>query len=797
MYELKNLPPQQLSYKSKDKKWRQKHLDWADKKSFYHDEFTRKSVLHKKINYDLLDGILHMNDMEAVLNPDHIDAAFVPDQIQHYPIMNSKLLVLKGEEYKRKFDYRVIVTNPNAISEREETKKNELFEEMKAIIEDTSLDEEEFNQKLEELNEYYSYNYQDFREIRANALLKHFYKELNLPIKFNAGFMDAAAVGEEIYQVEIVSGEPVVERINPLKIRIFRNGYSNKVEDADMIVLEDFWSPGKIIDYFYDSLTEKDMKYIEKIPFAATEGSDPVGLDERAGFLFAPDECNEPYGQGILPDSSQFFGGGGVANRSLYYDLAGNIKVLRVYWKSRRKIKKVTSYDERGEKVVNFETEDYEISEELGEEEQILWINEAWGGTKIGRDIYVDMGPLPVQFNRISNPSRCHFGIIGNLYNLNEAKPFSMVDMMKPFNYMYDAIQDRLIKAIAANWGTIYEMDLASIPADWEIDKWVYYARVNHIAVKNSFNEGNKGAAKGKLSGAFAGNTRGIINADTGNYIQQLINILEYLKSEMGEIVGVSRQREGQISNRETVGGVERATLQSSHITEWLFSQHDDLKKRVLEALLEVSKVCLRGRTIKFSYILSDHSTAIAEIDGDEFAEADYGLLVDDSSQELAQKLEGLAQVALQSQTLSFSTIMKIYSSSSLAEIQKEIEKDEAAMMQRQSEAQQQSMQIQQEQAQLQAQAKQAELEQKEAANIRDNETKILVAQIQGASKAEDEDGITDPNVPTQDMVEKIRQFNEKMKLDREKLALEKQKHKDDVVLKNKALNKPKASSQK
>jgi hypothetical protein len=29
----------------------------------------------------------------------------------------------------------------------------------------------------------------------------------------------------------------------------------------------------------------------------------------------------------------------------------------------------------------------------------------------------------------------------------------------------------------------------------------------------------------------------------------------------MAEIVGITRQREGQIANRETVGGVERATL--------------------------------------------------------------------------------------------------------------------------------------------------------------------------------------------------------------------------------------------
>ena len=70
------------------------------------------------------------------------------------------------------------------------------------------------------------------------------------------------------------------------------------------------------------------------------------------------------------------------------------------------------------------------------------------------------------------------------------------------------------------------------------------------------------------------------------------------------------------------------------------------------------------------------------DIDGDEFAEADYGLVVDNSqgTQELAQKLDMLAQAALQNQTLSFSTIMRLYNSSSLAEKQRLVEKDEQEM---------------------------------------------------------------------------------------------------------------------
>ena len=795
MSELINLPPQQLPFSKKNKKWRKAHLDWADSKTFFNYSLVRKSVIHKKINYDLLNGKLHMSDIELVLNPDSIKAGFVPDRIQHYPIMNSKLNVLRGEESRRVFDYRVIVTNPNAISEIENNKKEELLQNLQKLMADTSKSEEEFNQELEKLNDYYTYEWQDMREIRGNAILNHYIKEYNIPLLFNNGFMDAVTVGEEIYQCDIVGGEPVIERLNPLKVRIFKSGYSNKIEDADIIIIEDYWSPGRIIDTYHDVLSKKDIEYIENIPDHIGQASiDSMdNIDERFGYV-----NNHMVGEEISTDGFYFdpfnLFSDSISNSLLPYDLAGNIKVLRMYWKSRRRIKKVKSYDpETGEEVYNFFPETYIIDKDNGEEEQIFYINEAWEGTKIGTDIYVNMRPRVVQYNRLSNSSRCHFGIIGSIYNLNDSRPFSLVDMMKRYNYFYDVIHDRLNKIMARNWGKLLRLDLAKIPKKWDIEKWMYYAKVNGIAVEDSFKEGNIGAASGKLAGALNNSSSGVIDAEFGNSIQSQINLLEFIKMEMSEVVGITRQREGQISNRETVGGVERATLQSSHITEWLFVVHDDVKRRVLECFLETAKIAFKGRSKKFQYILSDNSMRIMDIDGDEFAEADYGLVVDNSqgTQELAQKLDMLAQAALQNQALSFSTIMRLYNSSSLAEKQRLVERDEQAIQARNAQAQQQQLQTQQQIVQLENEQRLAEMQQKEQANIRDNETKIIVAQIQANSK---EDGISEPETDDDraNLREKIREFDEKMRLEKEKLSFEREKHSDDVRIKEKSLKKNK-----
>lgn len=740
-----------------------------------------------------------MEDLAMVINPDNIQAGFIPDRIQHYPIMNSKLSVLRGEESKRVFDYRVVITNPNAISEKENARKEELNARLQQVIADKSQSEDEFNQELEKINDFFTFEWQDSREIRANALLSHYTKEYNIPFLFNQGFMDGMTVGEEIYQCDIVGGEPTIEKVNPLKIRVFKSGYSNKIEDAGMIVIEDYWSPSRVIDTFYDSLSRKDIEYIEKaqgnVSGGATDSMDNV--DERQGFVnrvFVGEEATMQ--DGFFWDP---IGNADSVNSNLApFDTLGNIRVIRVYWKSLRKIKKVKSYDPMtGEEIFNFYPETYVLKKDMGEEEEIFWINEAWEGTKIGSDIYVNMRPRVIQYNRLSNPSRCHFGIVGSIYNINDSRPFSLVDMMKPYNYLYDVIHDRLNKLIAKNWGKIITLDLAKVPERWDVEKWLYFAKTNNIAVVDSFKEGNKGAATGKLAGGLNNASSGVIDAELGNTIQQYTNLLEFIKMEMSEVAGITKQREGQVANRETVGGVERATLQSSHITEYLFLIHDDVKKRALEAFLETAKIALKGRSKKFQYLLSDGSIQIINIDGDEFAEADYGLVIDNSNglQELQQKMDMLAQAALQNQILNFSTIMKLYNSSSLAEKQRLVEKNEAELIERQQQMQQQQMEAQQQQAQMQAQLQQAKMEQEYKMNSENNETKIIVAEINSQAEADrlammnQDDGIQEPEVSEEskaNLMQKMKEFDEKMKLEREKLAFEKQKHQEDNALKDK-----------
>lgn len=769
-YNVFSFPPQQLPYRRKDEEWRKRCVDWGVERTCSSSDAARGSVRHMGVNYDLVNGRAHASDFARVLQPERFNVGFIPDDIQHYPIINPKLNLLVGEEGKRVFEMRVVVTNPTAVSEMEEARAAALKRRYIAFLQEAQQDPQADQRKLERISEYMTYEWQDAREVRANALLNHYDKELNIPMAFNTGFKDALTVGQEMYKIDVVSGEPSIERLDPRKVFIYRSGGSDRVEDADIVVLEDYWAVGRVYDTFYDALTESDRKYIEDVA-----GSSGGGLDKAEeaviDAVFTPDFVGED-GVAVTDPSRR----GVSAPRHLEaFDDAGNIRVVRVYWKSRKKVLKVKSYDgATGETVWTLFPEGHEIDRAKGEEAEELWVNEAWEGTKIGDEVYVNIRPMPVQFARLSNPSRCHFGIIGSLYSLGGDRPFSLVDMMKPYNYMYDVIHDRLNRLIAKNWGNLLELDLASLPQGFDIEKWMYYARESNLVIKNSFSEGS-GAARGKLAGGLNNNGKGVIPFEMGQTINSYVSYLEYLKKEMSEVVGISPQREGAISNRETVGGVERATVQSAHITEWLFSIHNDVKRRVYEAFLEVAKAALRGQSRKFNYILSDNSLSVIDVDGDEFAECDYGLSVDCSNeaQALKQSIETLAQAALQTQSLSFSGIMRLYSSSSLAEKQRMVEKAEQDARQRQEQAAQQQQQMAQQQLQAQMQMEQARMQAEERARREENETRVKVAQIAAMTKYETTQR-EDPSQFDDTLAEKRRQFDERLGLDREKLDLQK-----------------------
>ena len=730
MSETKNFPTQKIPFNRKGKQWRKDHLDWADNNSYLSNSHVRRKLKNKKINLNLYNGKVDVNDMKLILNPGGMEKFFVPDAIQHYPIVTPRVNVLVGEEKRRKFDWTVQIVNPDTLSKIKADKKKLVDQKLMEMLQ-SDVSDEELEKELAKYGDYINFDYQDLREKRANLLLRHYIAKLDMKIAFQQGFKDALIMGEEIYMFDIVNGRVSFEKLNPLKVHTLRGGYSNKIEDSDVIILDDFWAPGKIQDTYYNDLNDAQVKKLDDGSWSSgTTNLDGVteAVDDIAGLKILEREGMDSYIESTgIYDSQDSYG------RSTYTDGSGNIRVLRMFWRSMKKVIKVTYFDEIGKTQIKFRAEDYIADKNMGEKIEVLWIPQWWKGVKIGEDTYLQIKPKEIQYNKLNEPSFNSCGIVGQVYNSGDEEAVTLVDRAKPFQYLYDISWYRVNEALSKYLGSIVELDLAKVPTGWSVTKWLYFARKSGISVVDSFKEGQKGMAKGKLAGAVGNTTGRVLEQKVGDFIQTHIEMMEFAKAQMDEITGVSRQRLGQVENRETVGGVERAVSQSNHITEELFTMHDYCKKRCFQMLIETAKIALKGQSIKFAYIADDQTRQLAEIEGDEFAEEEYGLMVsnDDEINHMQQKLDGMVQMGLQNQMLSFSTAIKIYNSPSIREIQRMIQKDETNMKAQQAKAgedQNKQMQAQMEQqAQTEQQAQALDLEKFN----RTDETNRYIAELQ------------------------------------------------------------------
>lgn len=718
-----NLPEQAIPYEKKNKEWRIQCVNACDSRNRWNSRDTRTFFRTKLICTNLINNILDYEDLMGTLNPNQLDADFIPEKIQHHPIINSKLNTLIGEEIARRADYMAVVSNPEAISQKEEELRNKLNQEIQNLVEDNSIPENQLQERLEKIKKKYNYSWQDRREARANKILNNYSRKYNFNNLFTEGFRHALIMGEEIYNLDIDNGEPKIECINPLYVYTFRSGMSSKIEDSDIICIDEYWNPSRIIDTYYEDLSEEEIKRITQ-PFSATAGGQ--SYDQEYANVMSITQSDMDY----LLRSQDFVGSPYISS----YDANGNIRVLRAFWRSLKEVKKVKYFDEFGDVQYKIMSAEYIPDKKLGETAETLWVNEWWEGTKIMNDIFVRMRPKPIQYNSLNNPSKCHPGIIGRVYNIQNTRAVSLVEMLKPFQYMYDVIWYRLNKLISKNIGKVALIDINTKPESWTVDKWMYYLNDTNIMFTDGFNESKKGERTGTLASQLE--TGRVIDMELGGMIQQCINLLEYIKNEISDLSGITKQREGQVNSRETVGGIERAITQSSFNTELYYATHELCIKDVLIGFLETAKLAFRGNKIMSQYILDDGEIQLFEIDGDDFAEADYGIQMVNSNKllKINQRIEQLAEVSIQNGG-SISTYIDVLLSDSIADKINKLEAAEEMQRKLAQEARDQENQrvmakIESDQriAEAELELKRLSLEIEKYKNDNDNNTKLQIA---------------------------------------------------------------------
>ena len=168
-----SFPRQKLPDSKKDDNWFKKNIDFAEH-LLTSDVNLRSNFKNKKSNYNLRANIINVKDFEKYINPDNLDLESLPASFQHVGIENSKINLLLGEYSKRKKEFKAYISanDKDGISRKEEQLMEQITSELTSMIKSTSITEEEIKKRLEELNKYQTYDFQDIAEITANKILK-------------------------------------------------------------------------------------------------------------------------------------------------------------------------------------------------------------------------------------------------------------------------------------------------------------------------------------------------------------------------------------------------------------------------------------------------------------------------------------------------------------------------------------------------------------------------------------------------------------------------------------------------
>lgn len=765
------LPVQKLSLARKDKNWRESCVDAIINRQETTGSGYRDVDL--KLLYDLYNGNFDIEDFKYVTNPFNVKDGF-PASPQNFNIIKPKIDLLLGEETKRPESFRIIQTNDKAYGEIQKKSKQLLLD---FIIREAGIDINDPSNAdpltLEEIQDYMERKYKTVAEDAASSSLEYMKYYLNTSHEFIKGWKDALIAGEEIYYTGIVNGDVYLERLNPIHCDYDRDEDTEFIEDRDWFLRIEEMTPAAVYDRFFDMMDSKDLDKL---------------LD-----LVSGTGANAKTGDNINSRSIMYREK--ITDKILREDAEVNSFTIPVYhttWKSFKKVGFLTYTDEFGETQTTYVDETYKADPD--ETIEWDWVIEIWEGYRIGEDIYLGIEPLEYQNVSIDNPNANKLPFVGAIYNNTNSKSKSLVAIMKPLQYMYIILWYRLELALARDKGKILNMDITQIPKSMGVDvnKWLHYLTAIGVNLINPYEEGwDIPGREGGRPAAF--NQMSSQDLTMSNVIAGYIQLIDKLEIMIGELSGVTKQREGAIHHRELVGNVERSVIQSSHITEPLFWLHNQVKKNTYTSLINIAKAAWPNSK-KIHYIMPDGTRKFLEITED-FLYADFDIFLTDSTKDnqSIESLRTLFQPAMQNGA-SLLDIAEILTSDNLTEIKDKLAKIEKKRM----EMAQQQMEAESQAQQLELQIKQEDLRLREEDSIRKAETAINVALINAENKMsgdmEGEDSTIDyekldlqKDKQNKDFNIKERQLAEEIRQNR---VSEMQKQ-QEIVIKRQQANKP------
>ena len=843
-------PVQFLPYSKKTDDWAAWNLDWLELQGI---EFLRINARRLLKNYKLAKGIIDKTDY--IVEPDNEykdlmdtltqenDSAL---ELKFYPIVPNVINVLTGEFAKRysKVQFRAI----------DDISYNEMLEQKRFQIEEALLADaeaqlvrkmiemgmdpasEEAKQQLApeslkslpEIEDFFSKSYRSMVEEWASHQLAVDEERFKMQELEERGFRDMLIADREFWHFRMLEDDYDVELWNPVLTFYQKSPDQRYIADSNYVGKVDLMTVSDVVDRYGYLMNEKQLKSLQKI-YPARSAQYQVNGYQNDGAYYDAERSHEwntqmpglPYRQFTSNYWDDPARGGDILSQILdegediqMWGEGNLMRVSTIYWKTQRRVGHLTKIEDDGEITQEIVDETFKITKKAvydtsifknkskenllaGEHIDWIWINEVWGGVKIGPNlpamwrstmgdninpIYLGIdrtkpGRLPFQFKGNNSLYGCKLPVEGRVFSDRNTRSTSLVDLMKAYQVGYNMVNNQIADILIDELGTVIMFDQNALPRHSMGEDWGKnnYAKA-YVAMKD-FQMLPLDTSITNTENATNFNHYQTLNMEQTNRLMSRIQLANYFKQQCFDAIGINPQRLGGAVSAQTATGVVQAMQQSYAQTEMYFVQHSDhLMPRVHQMRTDLAQhYYSTNPSVRLSYISTEAEKVNFTINGTDLLLRDFNVFATTKTNHRAI-LENLKQLALTNNTsgASIYELGNIVKADSIAEVSDILKDSEIRIQKQRQQDMQQQREMQEQQLQAKAQEEQQKLQVEMPENEKDRQNDVLLAEIRSAGYGSMVDINQNQMSDYQDAMKDIRdttQYQEKMNLERQKNA--------------------------
>lgn len=564
-----------------------------------------------------------------------------PATMRNLDIMSDIIRRYVSEYFKGVHEFVVGANNPDIVINKDAKLKEKILElaqtafqqefekQYKAMVEQAvqqgqnpdSINPQDAMPDIEQFIKDFNEKYIDDESKQAQDILDFVRAMTKDTLIYLSAFFNFVSLGECFTYTDIRGSKIFKENVPVLEAYPIPNS-NYFVEDHDMFARKMMMSYQQIMDMFDDFLTKEDRHFLETYYAKTSVNGGVTRLSYNQLFESYPDVCEK-----FSNEERNIFKKEPI---TLTSDNNNLFEVWHVTWRGEAKRGILTYINEVGMQTTRVVEEDYTFNPEAGDID-IEWLYEpqVYEGYRIGHR-YTSIYPIkarPVAFNRKGKLP--YNGIMEVLPMMGK---FSIIKLITPYQIMRNIFAYHREMVIAKNKMLILLLP-ESLVADNTEDKIYKMAADGVLFIDDSEDTNSLKAQQIRL-----------LNANMGDYIIQLTNLMESVKLEAREMVDMNSQRYGEIAQSAGASVTQEAIARSSMGMVILTQMFDEMRKTDYNRDIDYCKLAYIDG-LDTSYWDEIGKRRYVSLDVESFVGSDYSTTVRNDAKEI-EKIQQLRQWA-------------------------------------------------------------------------------------------------------------------------------------------------------